>query len=138
MTKELIEKNKEEAKKILLKLGRNLLEVNYSGSGDSGAIDNVDFDNDDADGTFTYHQEVQVKGPDGNYYKTISSQQKSAVEFIEHFAYDLLESEHGGWEIDGGATGRFEFQLDDPDDDLVIVLSHTSIYTETDHREYDL
>ena len=61
----------------------NYFEVNFSGGGDSGELNNTGSDNEDhPSGTIGYPDE------------------------LENFFYDKLESSFGGWEINEGSSGR--------------------------------
>ena len=61
----------------------NYFEVNFSGGGDSGELNNTGSDEeDDPSGTIGYPDE------------------------LENFFYDKLESSFGGWEINEGSSGR--------------------------------
>lgn len=61
----------------------NYFEVNFSGGGDSGELNNTGSDKeDDPSGTIGYPDE------------------------LENFFYDKLESSFGGWEINEGSSGR--------------------------------
>lgn len=61
----------------------NYFEVNFSGGGDSGELNNTGSDKeDDPSGTIGYPDE------------------------LENFFYDKLESSFGGWEINEGSSGK--------------------------------
>ena len=61
----------------------NYFEVNFSGGGDSGELDQTGSDKeDDPSGTIRYPDE------------------------LENFFYDKLESSFGGWEINEGSSGK--------------------------------
>lgn len=77
----------------------NYLELDYNGSGDSGYIE----------GNFTNGDSVPTT--------------------FESWCYDILESEHGGWEINEGSQGKFEIDLDKG----VIELYHQYNVDQTGH-----
>ena len=58
--------------------GRGVYTARYSGGGDSGDIDSMDFDGDD---------------------------EYNGTEY-ENYAYKILSDEYGGWEIDNGSSGK--------------------------------
>ena len=41
-----------------------------------------------------------------------SSTLRKIATYIEDMCYDMLEERHGGWEIDAGMTGYFDFNFD--------------------------
>ncbi|CAM4185078.1 hypothetical protein NOLU111490_11795 [Novosphingobium lubricantis] len=83
--------------------------VNFDGCGDSGQIEDII--------AFDEHGQVELKGlvlpasdsgPDG----IPDTEAPEPIEdAIESLAYDLLESEHGGWENNDGAYGEFTFDV---------------------------
>ena len=83
--------------------------VNFDGCGDSGQIEDII--------AFDEHGQVELKGlvlpvsdsgPDG----IPDTEAPEPIEdAIESLAYDLLESEHGGWENNDGAYGEFTFEV---------------------------
>lgn len=77
---------------------RNVLVLSYNGSGDSGYLDD-NFDN-----------------------------RELVPESVGDWCYRQLESLHGGWEINEGSQGQFEFDLKDKE----ICLNHTYNEDETD------
>lgn len=83
--------------------------VNFDGCGDSGQIEDIT--------AFDENGQVELKGlvlpatdsqPDGN---PEAEAVEPIEEAIESLAYDLLESEHGGWENNDGAYGEFTFDV---------------------------
>lgn len=97
-------------KKLLRELARSNISqvvVEYDGAGDSGQIDDVFTEPDDA----------------GN--QEITNQ-------IEKFAYDVLECYWPGWEINDGSSGRLTISVEDQQ----VVLDHGVRYMEVEsHRE---
>jgi hypothetical protein len=86
----------EESKKILELLseeseGSSLLELKYNGGGDSGYIEDK------------FENQVDVPAS------------------VEDWCYAQLENNHGGWEINEGSFGHFEFDLKNG----IIYLYHT-------------
>jgi len=76
-----------EVRKFLDEIGSDSVTINYSGGGDSGAVDN-DYESENGSGM------VPNK--------------------IEDICYNLLE-EYGGWEINEGSQGNIVFTKDDID-----------------------
>lgn len=83
--------------------------VNFDGCGDSGQIEDII--------AFDKHGQVELKGlvlpapdsvPDGIPEAEAAEPIEDAIESL---AYDLLESEHGGWENNDGAYGEFTFDV---------------------------
>lgn len=83
--------------------------VNFDGCGDSGQIEDII--------AFDEHGQVELKGhalpaPDSDPDGIPEAEAAEPIEdAIESLAYDLLESEHGGWENNDGAYGEFTFDV---------------------------
>ena len=100
------------------------VEVGYSGSGDSGAIEDIDFFNKDKKTLFTKyggysHEPESVKFPkDSPLTDELKKDiHKNAVVckligYLEDITYDMLEERHGGWEINDGQEGTFTFTFE--------------------------
>ena len=100
------------------------VEVGYSGSGDSGAIEDIDFFNKDKKTLFTKyggyaHEPQSVTIPKDS---PLSEELKKDVHknavickligYLEDITYDMLEERHGGWEINDGQEGTFTFTFE--------------------------
>ena len=100
------------------------VEVGYSGSGDSGAIEDIDFFNKDKKTLFTKyggyaHEPQSVNIPkdspltdalkkDIHHNPTVCK----LISYLEDITYDMLEERHGGWEINDGQEGTFTFTFE--------------------------
>lgn len=87
-----------------------LVTVSFDGCGDSGQIE--------AMVAFDEHGVMPLPEPsssatDSNPDAADSGDRQPIADAIETLAYDLLESEHGGWEINEGAFGEFRFDVAD-------------------------
>jgi len=120
------------------------VEVDYSGSGDSGCIDDYTFNLSDnnhfvylgayADKKFLFSEKMtdELKQKIEN---TISQIDKVIV-YLEDCVYDLLEANHGGWEINDGQSGKFEFNC--MDDKKLISHEYTRYFSDSEsgNEEY--
>lgn len=79
-----------------------LVTVDFDGCGDSGQIESIS--------AFDEHGEVAV--PEDKLANT-EDDGEPVKDVIESLAYDLLQSEHGGWENNEGAYGEFRFDVAD-------------------------
>lgn len=79
-----------------------LVTVDFDGCGDSGQIESIS--------AFDEHGEVAV--PEGKLANS-EDDGEPVKDVIESLAYDLLQSEHGGWENNEGAYGEFRFDVAD-------------------------
>lgn len=79
-----------------------LVTVDFDGCGDSGQIESIC--------AFDEHGEVAV--PEDKLANA-EDDGEPVKDVIESLAYDLLQSEHGGWENNEGAYGEFRFDVTD-------------------------
>lgn len=122
-------------KELKTKTNIKYVEVVYSGSGDSGAIDGVTFL--DAD-----QKTIKTKDIPSIYIKydllhngywsdtdvaSCTQKESNLSEAIEDFCWSVLSHKKGGWEINDGSDGYFTFNVDEG----TVVLSHTEFYTES-------
>lgn len=88
-----------------------LVTVDFDGCGDSGQIEGIS--------AFDEHGEVALPEDKLAIAKTDSEptiapdESEPVKDVIESLAYDLLQSEHGGWENNEGAYGEFRFDVAD-------------------------
>ena len=99
--------------------------VEFDGCGDSGQIDNIAFyrgkgANETNVSADTKIGESIVTGALVNESSTWDDKKEEWVrhtktptinELLEHICYDLLEAHHGGWEINSGSCGNFQFNV---------------------------
>lgn len=90
---------KAEAWAIVKSLHVEEIECAFDGSGDSGDVHTVNF----------FSGEVH-QGPFGAEKKSVAVP-KDVEDVFVHWAYDVLEAEHGGWEIDDGAYGTITLDV---------------------------
>ena len=93
--------------------------VTFDGCGDSGQIDEVIYE--DHRGKELSEPKLVVKGSFTGKYLKWDEQKKTHVEvdggegkvrdILEQVCYDKLEASHGGWEINGGSYGTFNFDV---------------------------
>jgi len=106
----------------------------YSGSGDDGCLEYMDFyveehtssrKSDMEDRNFFTHNFNPRDEKDTVQFTDniiLSDEEKETIRksialrklatYIEDMCYDMLEERHGGWEIDAGMTGYFDFNFD--------------------------
>lgn len=148
--------NKDIVFKALKKLKIKEIELDYAGSGDSGDFHDphvVDeklvkkhkdgkIEWDDYQKARSAKDAVLEKNTvtirvengvwvDGKWDENVKDKEMSLKQAITEIAYDLLEKEHPGWEINDGSDGTFTLDVNEG----VIRLSHTSYYTESDCTE---
>ncbi len=86
-----------------------LVTVTFDGCGDSGQIEDIV--------AFDEHGEVAVpedklaSAETDTDAATRADDGEPVKDVIESLAYDLLQSEHGGWENNEGAYGEFRFDV---------------------------
>ena len=90
--------------------------IEYSGSGDSGNVDDV---------TFTPEVDARV---------TIEDEDVSLNEAVRDFANELIDSEHSGYENDDGGSGTITINAETN----LVTWEHLDYYTESDRSEYEL
>jgi hypothetical protein len=96
---------------LLEAVGISHVTVDFDGCGDSGQIDNiVAFDEHGIVPLPLAFMSRASVDPDVMPSK---SEGEPIADAIELLAYDLLESEHDGWEINEGAFGEFRFDVAD-------------------------
>ena len=100
--------------------------VEYSGSGDSGEIEEISYKPNNLKikvdvGTWKKFDQQSFE------YKE-TNEPKSLETFIEDFCYELLEDNHSGWEINEGQSGAIEWDIKEND------LSH-NYTTYIEHSE---
>ena len=87
--------------------------VNYSGSGDDGSINEVEFYV--GKNVITLNESHQVDRGERKYWCHTDHKYKTTTdpmdlqEYIEDVTYDFLEAFHGGWEINEGQHGGLYF-----------------------------
>tara|TARA_R100001086_G_C11779241_1_gene243157 strand:+ start:290 stop:742 length:453 start_codon:yes stop_codon:yes gene_type:complete len=101
----------ENFKKKLKELKVKSFEVQYSGSGDSGEINEISYEpkklNASIDvGTWTRWNNT-------TFEREETTDHKSLHDYIEDFCYDLLADNHGGWEINEGQSGNIDWNSKD-------------------------
>lgn len=116
------------------------LRVFYSGGGDSGCVEGVEFvglSDDDVSSPQTIKvsiAKVTSRFADGTWIDEEVKARVSLYEAAETFAYDWLEANHPGWENNDGADGEIIFDLEAGK----VFLTHNSHYTETDTTQEEL
>jgi len=97
-------KKAERFKKKLKELKLKSFSVEYSGSGDSGEINDISYEPSNLNasidvGTWKRWNTKTWEQEETTDHKTLN-------EYIEDFCYDLLADNHGGWEINEGQSGN--------------------------------
>ena len=115
------ELNKAALVRAVKPLGLTRIEVDFSGSGDSGQIDEVRYfvgkqqlSNVD---TLKLTLVVEASISDSTTYCetkkewVTTTKSPNIEELVEQICYDLLGANHGGWEINEGSFGEFVFSF---------------------------
>lgn len=133
----LVEVNKRELLAALRAAGAASAEVTYSGYGDSGDIDSACAYCSDS-------VELKLEGRIDFTVKQISARGETTgsrtiesmglEDALKDFAYDVLETRHGGWELHEGAGGKLTINVEAG----CFTLAHNDFYTEVDHTESEL
>lgn len=100
----------------------SFIEVSFEGCGDSGQIEAVDYTDSKGKGIDElYLDKVIVKGSAKTSYHQWDEKTKKLVltepkegnvrEIIEEICYDKLGASHGGWELNEGSYGTFNFDV---------------------------
>jgi hypothetical protein len=130
--------NRRRLHKALKRLGATSVVVSYSGSGDSGQIDEVS----------VYRNKEQIKSQenvsilvasskwseDDGWIERVKSTPLALEAALEQFVYDWIESEHSGWENNDGASGECTIEVASNE----FILSHVTYYTESESTEHVL
>ena len=102
----------------------------FDGCGDSGQIDEMT----------AFNAEGPTELPEADLHLTEigpelngEGQTQTLSDAIETLAYDLLETHHGGWEINDGAYGEFVFDVEAQS----ISLEFNERYTATNLFEHE-
>ena len=132
-----MEKNEENRKRVMKALhdnGIKTVNVEYEGSGDDGQIDDVTFVHktnvDHMKDSITVIKESS-KFEDGQWHQRESEEEVDLEEAVRDLCYEILSSEHPGWEINDGSRGEFTFNVEED----TIKLEHTDYYTESTTTE---
>jgi hypothetical protein len=112
LTEEL-QKKRTELRMQLAQRGVARVEATYSGSGDSGYIN---------DPRLLGKEDVELLQPD------------RLSQDVDNFFYDLLEDRHGGWEINDGADGVFFWDIVED----TILWTHNDNFLQQETTEYSL
>lgn len=114
--------------------------VSYSGSGDSGQVEDATaFDKDDApivmdDVVVDVTADKSVFKEGVGFEHVVGVVSTPLKEALEEMAYDALEMKHPGWENNDGASGELVVIVSDKS----FTLGHDSYYTTSDHTESKL
>jgi hypothetical protein len=95
------------------------IEVTFDGCGDSGQIESVVYE--DHRGKEVSEPKLLVKGSFTGKHHEWDDEKKTFVEvgggegkvrdIVEQVCYDKLEASHGGWELNEGSYGTFNFDV---------------------------
>jgi len=124
----LAEKFKNKLKEVNLKS----FEIEYTGYGDEGQIDEL---NISPNSEISVDMDEWEKQNSESPYKTeLTKEKKPLREFIEEFCYDCLEVFCDGWEINDGSQGTLKWN----DKDNKVILFHEQNIIETEKIEKEL
>ena len=129
-------------KPILLKALKKVKAANvivtYSGSGDSGMVDNIEM-LDSSGRVIEANPEVTVKMrssrfENGGWLMETKNKSLAIRAALEDLAYGWIGENHGGWENNGGGQGTLTIDVKNKE----FHLHHEENYTETESYEYKL
>jgi hypothetical protein len=132
--------NRERIFNALTAAGIGGVTCTYSGSGDSGNIDDVEADRGDLTATSVLtetsrHWSGWDEATGGwGHFATEMQEEVSINKAIETLCWDKLEDLHGGWENDDGGNGEFELNVAE----RTITLTHHQAYTQYETSENEL
>jgi hypothetical protein len=126
-------------KSLLVGIGFNNAVYVYNGSGDSGDFDTAQFNINVDENVFNSRGLVEATNPYHDIairrvtWNRQSGGDYPAKDLIENIAYEELEHQYGGWEINSGSNGEVDLTLDG------ITISHQEWmeYCETCNEEYN-
>jgi len=119
-------------KEQLNNIGLKSFFVSYSGSGDSGGIDDIEY-------TPKSFKNKKILSKDHKHWdnkkmEMVRADKKiSLKEFIEEYCYELLEVHHSGWEINAGQRGEITWNSEKNS----IEHQYTEFYEESNDFEED-
>ncbi len=122
--------NKQTLFDALAAAGLTYVTVSFDGSCDSGQIESIDA-RAGAEPVDLPPGKIELARPDekgGDLQRTTHTVQDA----IETLAYDLLEEEHDGWEINDGAFGEFTFDVQERS----ITLGYNERFSDSTYYEY--
>lgn len=119
--------NRQNILNALKKNGVKSVEVQYSGSGDSGQIDDV---SDVPDDQIEMH-DSSSRFSEGEWRESVTLEKRPLREAVEWLCYEVLEREHPGWEINEGSNGTLQFDVKE----AKIHLTHNYFTIETEENE---
>ena len=106
----------------LREVGAKSVTVEYSGSGDSGYIDDVTIDYLNVEDKLDLKVDVTVEKStfqNGQWNKEFEVKTTELTEAIKEYCYAQLSELYSGWENNDGADGTFMFSVDDNEINLV-------------------
>lgn len=118
--------------------GASTATVTYTGSGDSGSVEDVSIqttENAEFDSTapIIVFAEQGIH-QDGTWLATVVEQQMPIEQALQDFAESALERLYGGWEDGDGASGSVIFDCRGD----TVRIEHTAYYTDSDYVETTL
>jgi hypothetical protein len=101
--------NKQTIFEALAASGFTRINVTFDGAGDSGQIDNLaGFVGD----VLTKIPELKLTVQEASWSDSqIATKERTLPAAIEHLCYEFLEQQHGGWENNDGAFGKFTLDV---------------------------
>ncbi len=132
-------KNKELVLSTLKEHQIKEVSIDFDGCGDSGQINSILYDrveNETLGNTLVVGGEVHDSSSWDEKKKewVHTTRQATLSELIEQLCYDLLEVNHGGWEINSGSYG--EFRIDVREKEINLVFNERVESVETFEESY--
>jgi hypothetical protein len=101
-------RNKQALFAVLRAAGVTHVTVDFDGYGDSGQIEDIAFRNADTNNSVPAGEVVLEADSYGEPPTPKIFDVRSAIELL---VYELLEDDHGGWELNEGSFGTFTFDV---------------------------
>ena len=124
--------------KALKRLHATSVVVSFSGSGDSGQIDQVSIYQDKTELKPTKKISILIAtskwNQESGWIERVLSKPMPLADALEALVYDWIESEHAGWENNDGASGECTIEVAEDK----FLLNHTTYYTESESMEHSL
>lgn len=109
-TERCITENKTRLFPLLAAAGIATITVEYEGSGDSGAVENITIVDAEGNPMPLPAGEVTMQSPNWNG-KEISEHPAAIDVAVENLAMDAVECRHGGWENNEGGRGSITLDI---------------------------
>jgi hypothetical protein len=117
---EIARENKEKVCEFMKEKNIDSATLTFDGSGDSGQIEDISLVSNEFDQALMLKTNIAVRLIDSEYYNSTAKQWEHVDKLVEkpfgycleEWAYTLLSSRFGGWEINEGSYGEIVLNKD--------------------------